>query len=50
MSVNQGLMDVSITADMPQPIDIKTCRLIPNHNVNVVLLMNRFEEARLSML
>ncbi len=48
--MNQGLMDVSIAADMPQPIDIQTCRLIPNHNVYVVLLMHRFEEARLSIL
>lgn len=50
MSGNQGLTDVSIAADMPWAVEEKTCRLIPNHNVYVVLLMNCFEEVRLSML
>ena len=42
-------MNVSM-ADMPSAIDKKTCRLIPNHNVNVMLAVNCFQEVRLSML
>lgn len=43
-------MIVSIAADMPWGIGMKTCRLIPNYNVYGVLLMNCFEEVRPSML
>lgn len=47
---NQGLMDVSVAADIPWTINKKTRRLIPNHNIYSMLLMNCFEEVRLSML
>ena len=47
---NQGLMYVSIAADRPGAVDMKTCRLIPSHNVNVMLLMNCFDEVRLCIL
>ena len=43
-------MSVVIAFDVPRTMDKKTCRFIPNHNVYVVLLMNCFEEVRLSML
>ena len=46
---NQGLMNVSIAAERPWAIDKKTCRLIPNHNIYVMLLMNCFEEIYSSM-
>ena len=43
-------MNVSITLAMPWAIDKKTCGLVPNYDVDVVLVVNRFEEVRLSML
>lgn len=46
---SQDLMNVSIATDMPWAIDKKTCRLIPNHDIYVMLLMNCFEEIRSSM-
>ena len=42
MLESRDLMYVSIAADMPWAVDLRTCRLIPNHNVNVMLLMNCF--------
>ena len=47
---NQGLMNVSIALAMPWAIDRKTCGLVPNYDVDAVLVVNRFEEVGLSML
>ena len=50
MSGNQGLMNVRSGSDVPWAVDKKTCGLVPNYNINVVLLMNGFGEVRLSVL
>ena len=47
---NRDLINVSIAADMPWAVDMRTCRLIANHNVNFMLLMNCFDEVRLCIL
>ena len=47
---NQGLMNVRRGSDMPWAIDRKTCGLVPNYNIYVVLLMDCFGEVRLSVL
>lgn len=39
---NRDLMYVSIAADMLWAVGMRTCRFIPNYNVNVVFLMNCF--------
>ena len=50
MSGNQGLINVSIALVVLWAIDMETCRLIANNNIYVMLLMNCFEEVRLSVL
>ena len=47
---NQGLMNVSIALAMPWAIDKETCGLVPNYDVDVVLIVNRFEKVDLRML
>ena len=41
---SQGLINVSIALDMPWAIDRKTCRLVSNYNVDLMLLMNCSEQ------
>ena len=50
MSGNQGLIDVRRASDIPWVMDKKTCGLVPNYDIDVVLLMDCFREVRLSVL
>ena len=50
MSGNQGLMNVRIPRETPWAIDKKTCGLVPNYDIDIVLLINCFEEVGLSVL
>ena len=50
MSRNQGLVNVRRASDMPWAIYKKTCGLVPNYDIDVVFLINCFEEVGLSVL
>ena len=49
-SGNQGLMNVRRASDMPWAIGKRTCGLVPNYDIDVVLFMDCFEEVRPSVL
>ena len=43
-------MNVRKACEMPWAIDKKTCGLVPNYDIDIVLLIDCFEEVRLGVL